>query len=350
MRLPADRVFRLMLIYGGAIGSGWLGSQINLPLPWMIGALVFSATLGLSGVSVKVPPVTRPVGQIGVAGSVGLAFTPAAMGAVAQMLGPMVAAAFLTVLAGIVVAWVLTRLAHVDAVTACLASVPMGPVEAGNLANQYRVAPGPVIFSQTLRIMALVLLIPPAVLFFNGGFGGADSALRAIPWTTGGAALLIVLAVGGAFAARAVRLSNPFFLGPLAASAAAAAVGLPVTGVPYVMLAGAQILLGVWLGAAMDRSLFSRAGGFVLAALASTLLMVILCVGLALIFAWHLELPWPVMVLAFAPGSVTEMALTAKVLQANVALVTAFHLVRIFIILPLAPLFIRGVVRLTRNA
>jgi uncharacterized protein len=43
------------------------------------------------------------------------------------------------------------------------------------------------------------------------------------------------------------------------------------------------------------------------------------------------------MVLSTAPGSVTEMALTAKILQEGLAVVTAFHLLRIFIILPFAP-------------
>jgi uncharacterized protein len=58
-----------------------------------------------------------------------------------------------------------------------------------------------------------------------------------------------------------------------------AAMGLPVTAVPSSMLAGAWVLLGVWLGSARDRDLFRRAGGFVSAALASTLLMIALCVG-----------------------------------------------------------------------
>ena len=349
MRIPADRVIRLTLIYLGAVGCGWIGSLINLPLPWMIGALVFATGLSLSGVTVRVPQVTRPVGQIVIAGSVGLAFTAAALESVAQMFIPMVLAALATIVAGFFVAWVLTRLAQVDAVTASLASIPMGPVESANLARHYGVSPGPVIFTQTLRIMALVLLIPPAVLFFNGGIGGADSALRAVHWTAPGAALLIALAVAGSFLMKAVRLSNPFFLGPLAASAAASAAGLPVTAVPYLMLAGAQVLLGVWLGAAMDRELFNRVGGFVAAALASTLLMIALCVGMALALAAASGLSWSAMVLAFAPGSVTEMALTAKMLQADIALVTAFHLVRIFIILPTAPLFIRWVASLARR-
>ena len=54
------------------------------------------------------------------------------------------------------------------------------------------------------------------------------------------------------------------------------------------------------------------------------------------------------MILATAPGSVTEMALTAKILQDGIAAVTAFHLVRIFIIMPFAPLIINLTARLAR--
>jgi hypothetical protein len=46
------------------------------------------------------------------------------------------------------------------------------------------------------------------------------------------------------------------------------------------------------------------------------------------------------------PERATEMALTAKILQEGVAVVTAFHLVRIFIILPSAPLIINATARL----
>jgi uncharacterized protein len=349
MRLAVDRLTKLAPIYGGAVVCGWIGSVINLPLPWMIGALVFATGLSLSGVAVRVPQVTRPVGQIVVAGSVGLAFTGAALASVAQMFVPMVLAALATLAAGFAVAWVLTRLTPVDAVTASLASIPMGPVESANLARQHGIAPGPVIFAQTLRIVALVLLIPPAVLFFNDGLGTGDSVLRAVHWTAPGAALLIALSVAGAYFLKAARLTNPFFLGPLAASALAAATGLPVTAVPYWVLATAQVLLGVWLGSAMDRELFRRAGGFVTAAFASTLLMIALCVGMALVMAAASGLSWTTMVLAFAPGSVTEMALTAKILQADLAMVTAFHLIRIFIILPTAPLFTRLVASLARR-
>lgn len=341
------RHLRIIAVYLGATGTGWLAAQLHLPLPWMIGALVFATATSLSGIRIRAPAMTRALGQVVVAGSVGLAFTPAALAALGAMFLPMVAAALLTIAAGFAVAWVLMRLAHVDAITASLASVPMGPVESANLAQRYGVAAGPVVFAQTLRIMALILLIPPAVLLLDGTVSDPSETLRSIPWTAPGAALLLGLAVLGAWVFRMLRISNPFFLGPLAASAVASALGLPVSAVPYAVLAGAQILLGVWLGAVFDRDMFRRAGSFVPAALVSTLMMILMCLGLALVLARLTGTGWPAMVLATAPGSVTEMALTAKVLQESVALVTAFHITRIFIIIPSAPLLTRITAKLT---
>lgn len=140
--------------------------------------------------------------------------------------------------------------------------------------------------------------------------------------------------------ARLVRISNPFFVGPMAGAAIAAALTLPITAYPYIVLAGAQVLLGVWLGSAFDRTLLRRAGGFIAAAAVSTLLLIGLCLGVGAAIAWTTGQSLPVMILATAPGSVTEMSLTAKALQQGVAIVTAFHLTRIFIILPSAPLII----------
>ncbi len=49
------------------------------------------------------------------------------------------------------------------------------------------------------------------------------------------------------------------------------------------------------------------------------------------------EMSWSSAVLAMAPGSLTEMALTAKLMHADVQLVTAFHILRIFLILFATP-------------
>src|SRR3546814_1830039 len=67
------------------------------------------------------------------------------------------------------------------------------------------------------------------------------------------------------------------------------------------------------------------------------MLLVALCTAFAASLALVTDLPWNILVLGAAPGSITEMALTARFLREDVALITAFHLVRIFLIIPSTP-------------
>lgn len=344
----APDIARICAIYAGAILSGWVAERLNVPLPWMIGAILFSLATSLSIARVRVPAVTRPIGQVVIAASVGLAFTPTAVAALGDMLWLMIGAAVITVIFGLMVAWVLVRVGGVDAISASLASVPMGPVEAANLAQKYGVGTGPVVFSQTIRILALVLLVPPVLIALDPTVSDPTAALRETPWSWSGAVLLILCALAGVWVIRAVRLSNPFFLGAVGGSALAAALSVPITALPYPVLAAGQVLLGVWLGAVFDRAFFRQAGRFVPAAILATALMIAMCLGLGLAMLPLSDASWGTLVLATAPGSVTEMALTAKVLQEGVAIVTAFHVTRIFIILPTAPLLMHSVNRVTR--
>lgn len=222
----------VILIYAGAITAGYIMSWLGVPLPWMIGPMVLAGAVSALSDYGSVPKITRPVGQVVVAGVVGLAFTPSAVTAVVEQIVPMLAVALMTILAGFVVAAVLMRLTRMDVVSASLASIPGGPVEMAALASRYGVAPGPVAFAQTLRIALLVLVIPPALLAINGGRSAA-LVLTGGEVDHAGAALLLAVAAAGGFLFRRVRISSPFFLGPLAFAAIASALSLPVSMPPY---------------------------------------------------------------------------------------------------------------------
>lgn len=340
LREVFTRLAHVMAIMAGAILFGFLALWLQFPLPWMLGALVFSATVRLLDYPVRVPVQTRQLGQVLVASSVGLSFTPEALQLMGTLAIPMVLAALLTIILSFGVAAVLMRMTSAGASTAILATLPMGPVESALLARKHDTVPGPVVFAQTMRIVLLVVLIPPLIVFLDGGVNDPVAVLRAAEWTPGGAVLLFAFGMTGALTLRAIRISNPFFLGALGGAALGAVIGLPVSSYPYVVLAGAQIFLGIWLGAVFDRDLFRNARGFLPGSILTSVLMIILCAVMGLGIAWLTGQPWQVMVLATAPGSVTEMALTAKILQDGLAVVTAFHIVRIFIILPFSALIV----------
>ena len=340
------RLFHLLAIYAGALVFGLIAQWMNFPLPWMIGAIVFASTVRMFERPLPVPGQTRQIGQILVATSVGLSFTPEAVRALGTLILPMVGAAVLTIGLGFVVAAFLMRATRTDIITAVLASIPMGPVESATLAVKHDVQPGPVVFAQTLRIMLLVILIPPAIVALDGTVKDPVAALNRMEWTALGAMLLAATGVAGALAARVTGLANPFFVGSLGGAALAAAFSLPITAYPYPVLVLAQIFLGVWLGAVFDRDLLRRARGFIPGAVAASLLLIMLCGAMGAGLTYITDETWQVMLLSTAPGSVTEMALTAKILEDGLAVVTAFHVVRIFIILPFASSIIEITVKL----
>jgi membrane AbrB-like protein len=71
-----------------------------------------------------------------------------------------------------------------------------------------------------------------------------------------------------------------------------------------------------------------------------TLVMIVLCAGFAAVLAWATRIHWATLVLGTSPGGIAEMAITAKVLQLGVPVVTVFQVCRLIAVLVLVePLF-----------
>ena len=326
----------LALTYALGLASGYLFSTIHFPLPWMIGPLI---TVGLAvtlGWPAKAPRVSRSIGQMVVAGSIGVSMTPAAAGTVLAHFPEMIGAALYAIVSALAAAALLLRLAKVDLVTACLACVPLGPMESARLAERYGVSAPTVALSQAARTVTLVIIIPPAIFYLNGvPRGVATLALTEHDYLGVGLLLLGSFATG--WLATRTGVPNGPFIGALAFSTVAALLTLPISPMPQSLLAVAQVLLGVSLGSMFNRRVLSQARSFVLYAFAANLGLLALCTLGAGLMALMTEMSWSSAVLAMAPGSLTEMALTAKLMHADVQLVTAFHILRIFLILFATP-------------
>lgn len=329
---------RLLMIFV-AVAAGYVATLIGLPLPWMIGPLLASVALGMAEIDVPRHRHYRPLGQLVVATAVGLYFTPEALSEAIEHAWLMIAAAILTIAAGIVSAIMLRRLAHVDGTVAFFAAMPGGPAEMSLLAEKWGGEPAPVVFSQTLRIVFIVLFIPPLLMY------GGDLELPAVrpdqelDWI--GLAAVYAMAAAGSFAMHRIGVPNSNFLGPLAVGAVISSVGFHLSDVPRPLLAAGQVVLGISLGAQFSRQQIRRDIRFAWAATLATIALLAMCCGVAILLWLVTDLPFGGYFLATAPGSVTEMALTAKLLGQGVALVTAYHLTRIFIVIPLAPLLYR---------
>lgn len=332
--MPLKLLTRLGAIYLLGACFGWTFAKLGVPLPWMIGPVISTAFLYLTGIaSSPVPVETRPFGQVIVASTVGLYFTPTAFGMLLGLAPLIVGVALMTAVLAFAAAWVQARLTGGSFVSALVATFPTSPVEAAIIAEQHDVSPAPAVVAQTIRIGFVVVFVPIALFVVDGW---PDRGLTAIENAEPGPlGLLIVMFAGVAGSLLFVRLRTPipFFLGPLAVVSACAATSMPLSPFPGEVLAAAQVLLGTWLGSTFRRELLKDAPRLIGASILTTALLLAFNSAGAIAIALILNMDWETLVLAAAPGGVTEMALTAKYLDKDVALITAFHLVRIFLLM-----------------
>ncbi|MCB1396863.1 MAG: AbrB family transcriptional regulator [Rhodobacter sp.] len=317
--------------------AGWAG----LPLAWMIGPMLVAMGFGVSGIDVPIPRQTRATGQTIVATAVGLQLSRDSVFAVSGFLFEMLVITGGSALLAIGLAPLLYRLSSIDKASAFFACVPCGPAEMAQLAEQGGGNPALVGLVQGLRIAIVVMVVPIGLQLAGVPILAPVSRARdlfAIDVLTAPTLLLAVIA-GQLF--RRMRIVSPYFLGPLAlASVMAMGVNAPVEW-PRALTFGGQLLLGISIGLSFRRDLLRSASRFVGASALVTLLTIAGCSALAWAIAIVDALPVATLVLAAAPGSVTEMSLTAQAMGLNVALVTTFHIVRLFIIMPLSPLALR---------
>lgn len=333
---------RILVLFSVTSCAGYVAALIRLPLAWMIGPMIAAAALGLAGHGLTLHPGWRGMGQMIVAAAVGLHFTPTALGETLSNLHFMLGAALATTAAGCGAAFIMIRVFNSHPVTAFYACVPGGPAEMAQLADRSGGAGPLVAASQSVRIALIVLLIPPLLFLLNGERPDVSGMIRpdAVLGPVGIVGVLAV-AAGSAVVFRRLGIVSPLFLGPLAASALFAALGLYDFEFPRTVIHLGQLLLGTTLGLFFTREMLSRAPRFMAASLLMTLLLMAACALVGWAVAVVIDWPLYTMILATAPGSVTEMAVTAETLGLGVAGVTAFHIVRIFVMLPLTPVLFR---------
>jgi membrane AbrB-like protein len=148
--------------------------------------------------------------------------------------------------------------------------------------------------------------------------------------------------VAGFFGAKALRLPAAAVVGPMVLSAALHVAGWTEARPPVELVAAAQVVIGTSIGCRFAGVGIALIGRTVVLAAGSTVILI--AVNLAFAFALNAatDLPITALVLAFAPGGLAEMSLIALALSFDAAFVATHHIVRIFLIVVLAPAAFRA--------
>ena len=318
--------------------------QIRTPLPWMIGPLVATAVLSMFGAPTHSHTALRNAGQWVIGAALGLYFTPQVVALVLSLWWAIVLNIVWALALGLAFGAWLHRVhigpgrLHVAGLlrsTSYFAS-PIGAAsEMTLMAEKYGAQTELVASAHSLRVMLVTLIIPFGFQF--AGLHGLDTTLpgpRVVDWP--GLAALGLLTGAGCWVMVKLKRTNPWFLGALAASLLLTASGQTWSAIPVWLTNAAQLVIGISLGVRFTRSFVHLAPRWLASVALSTVVMIVLCAGFAWVLAQLTLLHWATLLLGTSPGGIAEMAITAKVLQLGVPVVTAFHVTRLAAVLLLA--------------
>jgi uncharacterized protein len=323
------------LSIGGAGGA--LFAYLQLPLPWLLGALAATTIASMAGLRMAVPDRLRQP-MIAVLGlMLGTTFTPERVEAAATWMPTLGALLAYVVVVGAAIWLYLWRFSGFDRATTFFAATPGGLSEMVALSAQLGGDQRTVSLIHGTRVLLIALTIPfLASLYQPQAARPVPGALEllAVPWgpllALGGLGLL-----GYLIAAR-VRLPAATFVGPLLGSAIAHGTGVIAVEPPYLLMAVAQLVIGASVGARFSGFGLGRLAGAMLLSAGGTLLMLLITLAFGGALHQLTGQPLALLLLAFIPGGLVEMSLIALGLGADPAFVVTHHATRIFLVVLIA--------------
>ena len=335
-----DRWLKLLAGFVAALVGAVLALAISLPLPWTLGPLITVAAARMLSLPVNSSPRLRNVGQWAVGVTLGLYFTPFVLGIIQQNILPLVGGMLFALMLGVFGTYLLMHIGDVDLKTAWFSSAIGGAAEMTNLADRYGGRSDLVASAHSLRILTVVLIVPFA--FQSLGVAGEDIAVSGLKIVNyEGLLLLSTATAASALVAAYFRVPNGWVLGPMFVAMALTMSGIELSAMPDYFLRIAQLLIGWSLGDRFRPGFFSSAPRFLLAVIVFTLLGILMSIGVGYLLEHWASVPLPTVILGLAPGGITEMSITAKVLRLGVPLVTAFHVTRMaLVVIVTGPLYI----------
>ncbi len=336
--MPFKTALLTLLLTALAGLGGFVAAWLQTPLPFMLGPLVISGAIAVFWhhrlpAGFKFPMKVRTVFMVIIGVMIGTRVTPEVMAALPGYLPSFMLLVLFVLAAHALNYGVFRQLGGYDRVTAFYSATPGGLLEALTIGEEAGANIAVLTMQQFLRIIAVITIVPVGLSLWYGAPVGSASGMTLARAGADLHALPMVLSIGllGLFIGKAIHLPAAQLTGPLLAAAVVTVAGLADLPIPQWLVNLAQVVIGTSLGmrfAGLKGSAMIRATWL-------SLISVIGMLGLGLACAIFLRpltgLSLDVLLISFAPGGVTEMALVALSLHANPAIVTLHHIARIIL-------------------
>ncbi len=348
MLLPLHRAIagQLAMLAAAALG-GWVFSLLNIPAAWLSGAMIVTAMLAGAGLVPVMAPALRDVAMLIAGVSMGAAVTPESLGALSAYPASLLILALSVALMMAASTAVLVRLSGWTVKDAYFASAPGALSAVLMIAVEQRADVAKIAVVQLFRLFVLVMVLPPVIAALEPA--SPSVAMTGVAFTPAAFALLIAVSLVSALLFEKARITAPFILGAMIASAALTGPGFLQGRFPPEVATAGFVLIGVFIGQrfrGVDGAAALRLLPAAMSSLLSTLLIAML--GAAAV-SLATGIGFGSTIVAFAPGGLEAMTVLAFVLGLDTIYVGVHHVARFLLVGLFVPFALAALPRLGKG-
>jgi membrane AbrB-like protein len=336
----------------GALGAaivagGFVGDRVGVPSSYMFAAILAGLVVALRAPGRLVFPPSAFRGALAVTGAtLGTYLQASTFTEIGARWAPVAVVSLATLFVSVAVGLLVARFAPVDRTTATLGMVAGGAAGIIGMSGELGADDRLVAFMQYMRVLLIVLFTPLLVAAFHGHGVQAEAAGQALLGEPEDWALTAVVATIGALIGFRTRLPAGVMLGPLLLAAVLSMLDLSESfSVPPLLRETAFALIGLQVGLRFERDTLRRIAGLALPMVAAVVSLVAACFGLAWVLTLWTGVPLLDAYLATTPGGLYAVLAIAFGSGADTTFVLAVQVLRLLVMIVLAPAVVRLLIR-----
>lgn len=330
---------RLLTLLAAGIGAIAFVA-LNLPLPFLLGPMLACLAVALAG---------APMADMGAAGvfmrtflgvAIGATVTPTMLAALPSY-GLTLAMVPVFVLVIGAIGYPFFRRLGFDHPTAFYSAMPGGLQDMLVFGAE---AGGDVRAMSLIHATRVLVIVTAAPVILHLAWGADLTLPPGIPFSEVPLHEIALMALAGLLGWKGgerIGLFGASILGPLILTAALSLAGIIHSRPPAEVIMASQFFIGISVGAKYAGITWRELRVDVGAGIAFALMLAAISLAVFALVSLLSDAPPLDLLLAFLPGGQAEMAVIAIVAGADVAFVVAHHLLRIFVVILLAPLVAR---------
>ena len=342
----------LSALIAGIIG-GAVFTLLHLPLSWLLGSMVSVFLINKwTKLELAWPSYFRDIGLVIVGYTIGQSFSKQTMIEIFTQLPSMLATTVTLIVFSMILAYITSHMTGIGLPSTITGSIPGGLSQMVALGEEMRNIDLTVVtILQVIRLLSVIFVVPflvfsPLLAGERAGTGTAAQSFE-LPVIQWGFVLFFTIAVAAGILAKKIHLPTPALLGPILMIGGFMVAEWPVPHMPSLLIILAQLSLGIYFSFMMNFSSSGSMGKFIIWSLFTSLCLLLCCAGLSVLLSrWH-DISFLTAFISLAPGGMAEMALVGQAVDADLSIITGYHLFRILFILFVIPVILKGLFKLT---